>query len=107
MAGAGAALVSMLLLGYVAWGTYRLSIKAWWCAVVLTITWGISTGITFSRVTLMDFYEKMNLSAQPLEVMKPFAQSTSWIVLFAVLWAVVVLAYLLCTKRYFTRQETG
>jgi len=105
-AGAGAAIVSMLLLGYVAWGTYRLSVKAWWCAVVLTIAWGISTGITFSRVTLMDLYAKMNFPAQQLEIMKQFAQSASWMVLFSVLWVVVVLAYLLYTRRYFTREKT-
>lgn len=107
MAGAGVALVSMLLLGYVAWGTYRLSVKAWWCAVVLIIAWGVSTGITFSRVTLMDFYARMNFPAQQLEIMKPFAQSTSWMVPFSVLWVVVALAYLLYTKRYFTRKPTG
>ncbi|MBU4212672.1 MAG: hypothetical protein KKD33_08835 [Verrucomicrobia bacterium] len=101
IAGASVALISMLLLGYVAWGTYRLSVKAWWCAVVLTIAWGVSTGITFSRVTLMDFYERMNLPAQQLEIMKQFAQPAFWMVLLSVLWVVIVLAYLLYTRRYF------
>ncbi|MCX6993526.1 MAG: hypothetical protein NT011_10340 [Kiritimatiellaeota bacterium] len=101
IAGAGVAFVSMLLHGYVAWGTYRLSVKAWWCAVVLTIAWGISMGITFSRVTLMEFYEKMNFSAQLLENIKQFAQPASLMVQLSVLWFIVVLAYLLYTKKYF------
>lgn len=105
-AGLATALVSILLLGYVAWGTYRLSIKAWWCAVVLSITWGMSNIITFSRVTLMDFCEKMNLSVQQLEIIKQFNHSELWIVLFSVLWVIVILAYLLYTRRYFTRKIT-
>ena len=108
MAGAGVALVSMLLLGYMAWGTYRLSVKAWWCAVVLTIAWGVSTGITFSHVTLMDFYERMNFPAQQLEIMKQLTlPRTSWMVLCGEIWFVVILVYLLYTRKYFTREETG
>ena len=107
MAGAGVALASMLLLGYVAWGAYRLNIRAWWCAMILAIAWGVSTGITFSRVTLMDFYERMNFSAQQLETMKPLAQSmTSWMLLFSGCGVVIVLAYLLYTRRYFPRETT-
>ncbi len=103
IAGAAAALVSMLLLGYVAWGTYRLSIRAWWCAVLLIIVWGVSTGITFSRVSLMEFYAKMNFPAHQLEIMRQFTLTqTSWMVL-SVLWFIVALAYLLYTRRYFNR----
>ncbi|MBU4198762.1 MAG: hypothetical protein KKG09_10835 [Verrucomicrobia bacterium] len=71
-AGAMVALVSMLVLGAVAWGIYRLSIKAWWGAVVITVAWNVSAGITFSRVSLMEFYERMRFSAQDLEMMEQF-----------------------------------
>ena len=102
MAGAGVALVSMLLLGYVAWGTYRLSIKAWWCAVLWTIAWATSTGITFSRVSLWDFYEKMNIPEQQLEIMKQYGMPQySTMALFSGVWVVGFLGYLLYTRRYF------
>jgi len=39
--GAGVMLLVMLLFGYVAWGTYRLSINAWWCAVLLITAWAL------------------------------------------------------------------
>jgi len=102
-AGAGVALVSMLLLGYAAWGTYRLSIKAWWCAVLLNTAWAISKGATFSCVNMRDFYEKMNFTHQQLEIMKQHGMSPySTRVLFYGIWAFGCLGYLLYTRRYFT-----
>lgn len=107
IAGAGIALVDMLLLGYVAWGTYKLNIKAWWCAVLMTIAWAISTGITFSRVSLWDFYAKMNFPEQQLEIMKQYSlpQYSTMALLFGV-WVVGLLGYLLYTRRYFTSPST-
>jgi hypothetical protein len=100
--GAAIALVSAILLGYVAWGAYGLDVKAWWCAVLLVIVWGASTAITFSRVSVMELYEKMDLPSQQLEAMKQaMLPQASWMVLFCVLWAAVALGYLLFTHRYF------
>jgi len=93
----------MLLAGYVAWGTYKLSIKAWWCAVLLIIAWALSTAITFSRVSIMDYYEKMNFPEQQLDIMKQYSISQDYMVLFFGLWAVGFLGYLLYTRRYFVR----
>jgi hypothetical protein len=102
-AGAGVALVSMLLFGYMAWGTYRLSIKAWWCTVFVIIASVISAGVTFSRVSLLDFYEKMNLPEQQLEIMKQYCMLPhSTMALFWGIWVVCYLGYLLYTRRYFT-----
>lgn len=103
IAGAVVVLVGALLLGYVAWGIYRLSINAWWCAALLIIIWGVSTAITFSRVSLMEFYEKMKFPAQQLEIMKQLAlPQAPWMVLFCGLWVVIALAYLFYTRKYFT-----
>ena len=105
--GAGMALVGILLLGYVAWGTYRLRIKAWWCAVLVIIGWAISTGITFSRVSVWDFYEKMNFPEQQLEIMKQCGMPPiSAMALFFGVWVVGFLGYLLYTRRYFLLPST-
>jgi len=101
LSGAGVVLLAILLFGYVAWGTYRLSIKAWWCAVLVIIAWALSTAITFSRVSILDFYEKMNFPEQQLDIMKRFSISQDYMVLFLGLWAVAFLGYLLYTRRYF------
>ncbi len=102
--GAGVVFVGILLLGYVVWGTYRLSIKAWWCAVLVTIGWAISTGITFSRVSVWDFYEKMNFPEQQLDIIKQYIIPLDYtMVLYFGFWIVGFLGYLLYTRRYFVR----
>ena len=103
LSGAGVVLLVMLLAGYVAWGTYRLSINAWWCAVLLVTAWASSAAITFSRVSILDFYEKMNFPEQQLDTMKQFSISQDYMVLFLVLWAAAFIGYLLYTRRYFVR----
>jgi hypothetical protein len=106
--GAAIALVGMLLFGYVARGLYKLSIKAWWCAVLLTVLCGLSTVITFSRVSLLDFYQKMNFPQQQLDIIKQYGMpDTSTMVLFFGLWVVGFLAYLLYTKKYFAPTQPG
>ncbi|MFB3896829.1 MAG: hypothetical protein ACE14V_11075 [bacterium] len=101
IAGAGVALVSMVLLGYIAWGTYKLDMKAWWIMVLMTIIWTISAGITFSRVSLWEFYEKMNFPQQQLELMKQIDLPTYTIALFYGVWILGFLGYLLYIRKYF------
>src|SRR4030042_2094287 len=48
--GAAMGLAVMLLSGYIAWGTYKLNITAWWGAVLLIVGWGGSVIFSFSRV---------------------------------------------------------
>jgi hypothetical protein len=101
-AGATVAMIVMLLLGYTAWGTYKLRIKAWWCSVLLIVVWAVSAGITFSRVSMWEFYERMNFPEQQIEMMKRFDMpQSSAMVLFFGLWVVGLLGYLLYTRRYF------
>ena len=107
MAGAGVALISMLLLGYIAWGTYKLNIKAWWCAVLFTIAWSISNGITFLRMNLFDLYKKMNFSDQQLEMLKQFITPHYFMMaLFFGVCAVGFLGYLVYIRRYFAAPST-
>jgi len=111
MTGAAVVLVVTFLLGYIAWGLYKLRIKAWGCAVLLIILWALSTVITFSRVSMLDFYEKMNFPEQQLEIMKQVGMpEASTMALFVGLWGVGLLVYLLYTKKYFpppaTQQNT-
>jgi hypothetical protein len=102
--GAAVVLVAMLLLGYVAWSTYRLTIKGWWCAVLAIIGWALSGGITFSRVSILDYYEKMNFPEQQLDIIKQYIIPLDYtMVLYFGFWIVGFLAYLLYTRRYFVR----
>ena len=102
--GAAVVLFVMLLSGYIAWGTYRLNIKAWWGAVLLVVGWAVSAGVTFSRVSLVDYYEKMNFPEQQLDAIKQYSipQGNSML-FFCGLSLVAFLGFLLYTRRYFVR----
>jgi hypothetical protein len=104
--GAAMGLAVMLLSGYIAWGTYKLNITAWWGAVLLIVGWAVSAIITFSRVSMLEYYEKMNFPEQQLEVIKQYSLPQGYsMVLFCGLWLVGFLGYLLYTRRYFVRSD--
>lgn len=101
--GAVVLLISILLLGCLAVGTYKLKIAVWWSAVAMVLMGTVSTIMTFSRVSLLEFYQKMNLPEQQIKLIQQMGImqnfSMNW---YSVFWTVVFLGYLLYTKRYFT-----
>jgi hypothetical protein len=103
-AGACVTFVCLALFGYVALGSYRLDMGAWWCSVLMMIAWGASVAVTFSRVNILAFYEKMNYTAEQMALMKQIVQPMSNTFVWSfLLWAVVILAYLIYTRRYFVQ----
>jgi MFS family permease len=105
ISGAAVVLVLILCMAYLAWGTYRLRINAWWCAVLLTIGWGVSTAITFSRISILELYEKMNFPEEQLKSMREFMPHNSTMVLMFVVSFAVFLGYLLYTRKFFKPQR--
>ncbi len=105
--GAAVALIVLLLSVFNAWGTYKLNIKAWWCSLFLIIALTLSTAITFSRVNIWDFYEKMNFPKEQMDMMKQYGMpNNSTMVLSFGLWSLVFLGYLLYIRRYFVHPPT-
>jgi len=102
--GGAVVLIVMFISAYLAWGTYRLDIKAWWCSLFWIIIWALSTAITFSRVSISDLYEKMSFSRQQIDMIKQSGvlQTPIMAVPF-VLWSLGLLAYLLYIRRYFVQ----
>ena len=103
IAGAVIVVIYAVLFAYAAWGTYKLQIKAWWCGFLLTIALAISTGITFSRMGLLEFYEKMNIPKESLDTMKEFGmfQNQTMDLLVCGIGFIGFLGFVLYTKRYF------
>ena len=101
ISGAVVMLPLALSLAFLARGTYRLSINAWWCAAFLTIAWAASMAVTFSRISILDFYEKMNFPEQQLESMRQYMPHGSTMVLMFALSFAAFFAYLLYTKKFF------
>jgi hypothetical protein len=107
-AGAAAAIVLLVLMGYISWGAWHLRMAAWWCAVTALFAWLLSTVLTFARLDFVAMYEKMNLPPQQIEVIKQYGmpQSPAMIVFFSA-WFVCFLGYLLYTRKYFKPEENG
>jgi len=102
ISGAIVALVMALLLGYAAWGAYKLDMKAWWCVLVVTVGWFLSSIITFSRVDMLTYYEQMGFGDQQLEAMKRYGNMWGYMSLIFGFWIIVALAYLMYIRKYFT-----
>jgi hypothetical protein len=102
--GAVVVLIYTVLFAYAAWGTYKLRMRAWWCGLLLTIASAISMGITFSRVSLLEFYEQMNMPRKSIEIMSEFGFFQDANLYFPLFWGLMIigfLGFLIYTKRHF------
>jgi hypothetical protein len=112
-AGAVVIAFSVLALAYLAWGTYRLQMAAWWGTLVLGVL-GIASGVlTLSRIDLMAMYEKMGMPPETLDQMRQMrmvelmSQWGPWVTLAVGAFG---LGYLVYVRRYFVRgveESTG
>jgi hypothetical protein len=100
-AGATAALTIAIIMAIIARGIYKLDNRAWTGALAVTVLWALSIAITFSRVSLMEFYEKMDFQEEQLELLRPFCESShSVMIAMGAIWLLIFLGYLLYTKRF-------
>ncbi len=104
VSGAAVMILCAAILGYVAYGVYRLDIRAWWSALLLIVTACTSICVTFSRLGMTDFYEKMNMPAEQLEFMSDikFMDGPAMVLCTAVC-AAAILGYLFYIRRYFVQ----
>ena len=108
----GAAVIVLidLVLAWLAWGTYRLQMAAWWGALLLGIAGTVNTWITFARGDLMKMYEKIGMPAEQLEMIRKMGMVetlSQWGPWIAAVCAIGWLAYLLAIRRYFVRGNAG
>jgi hypothetical protein len=90
------------LLGWLAWGTYRLRIGAWWGTLALMVLGGLSGVITFARRGLLEMYEKMDFPQQQIDMIRQMGITDKpFIVGSTVIAAAVWIGYLLFLRRYF------
>ena len=97
-----------LLFAYLAWGTYKLKMEAWWTTLVAYGLLGISTVVTFSRVDMMEFYREMNLPEGQLELIQEsgMLDSMNMPLMVGVGFAVFV-GFMLWVRRYFVADSVG
>jgi MFS family permease len=100
--GAIIVLIYALLFAYAAWGTYKLQVKAWWCGFLATAASNVSIVLTFSRVSQGEFYEKMGLPQERLEIIQRLDLFHDLRVLILGGLAIIgYLVFIIYTKRYF------
>jgi hypothetical protein len=109
-AGAVVILLLTLVLAYLAWGTYRLRMAAWWGTLLLFIAGTLNMVITFSGTGLMKMYEKMEMPADQLEMIRKMGMVESmshWAPWMGLVSGAAWLGYLLYVRRYFIRSGEG
>lgn len=87
---------------YLAWGTLRLKITAWWATLAGFTLFSISAAITFMKVDPMDLYGQLGYPEQQIERVRNLGFFTGrvmawWVVIFFVLFVI----YLIWIKKYF------
>ncbi len=108
-AGAAAILLLTLVMAYLAWGMYRLQMAAWWGTLLLWIV-GTLNMVVFSQTGLMEMYEKMQMPAAQLEMMRKSGMietMSRWMPWMGLAGGVLWLGYLLYVRRYFVRSGEG
>jgi hypothetical protein len=106
-AGAAVILPLTLVMAYLAWGTYRLQMAAWWGTLLLFVV-GILNMLTFSPTILMEMYEKMRMPAAQLEMIRKsgmIEMMSRWMPWMGLAGGIVWLGYLLYVRRYFIRAD--
>jgi hypothetical protein len=109
-AGAVAILLIALVLAYLAWGTYRLRMTAWWMALLLSIAGTVNVVVTFSRTDLLEMYKKMGTPADQLEMIQKMGLVESmsrWGPWMYLVGGAGWLGYLLYVRRFFVRSGEG
>ncbi len=83
-------------------GIYRLRMEAWWGGMGATVLVGLSAVVTFSRVSMTKFYEKLNLPEQQMEMLRQgAAPSQASSVVYTAVSVVGFAVFMLYLKRYF------
>ncbi|HTY64439.1 MAG TPA: hypothetical protein VMG30_19475 [Acidobacteriota bacterium] len=96
-------LVIFMALGlYLAWGTYRLQMAAWWISLVSCTILTVSSAITFLKVDFFDVYRELGYPPDQIELLRKYsffggAVMVWWIVICYILF----LGFLVWIRKYF------
>lgn len=96
-----------LLFGYLAWVTYKLKLQAWWATLGVGVLFGLSTIVSFSRLSLMDLYREMNIPEDQLKMMEDMGALEMNIPLMTTVGLAVFVGYLLWVRRYFAADSAS
>lgn len=91
-----------LLFAYLARATYQLKSGAWWTTLILYVTFGVSSIITFTRIDMMQFYREMDIPEEQLKIIEKSGMINQMnMPLMFGLSFVVIVGYMLWVRKYF------
>lgn len=99
-----ATLLAAILLGVLAWGSYRQHVAAWWGALGVVILGTASFAITLARVPLLDIYKASGMTAEQLQLIQNagmIGQMQSYMPGMMLLSAAVGVGYLIYVRKFF------
>jgi hypothetical protein len=106
--GAALILVIVLVLGWLAWGTYRLKMAAWWGTLLVGIVSALNVVVTHWHADLAKMYEKMGMPADRLDLIQKtgILDATSfWAPRIGLVVGAAWVGYLIFVRRYFVRSH--
>jgi hypothetical protein len=95
-----------ILFAYLAWATYKLKMAAWWTTLVVYLVFGISTVVTFWRISMIEFYRELAFPEEQLELIEKsgMIEAMNMPLMMGASFAVLV-GYMLWVRRYFVARS--
>ena len=101
-------MIFMALGLYLAWGTYRLQMAAWWISLVSFTILTVSAIVTFLKVDFLDVYRELGYPPDQIELMRKYSfLSGSVMVWWIVICYILSLVFLVWIRKYFRRSRTA
>jgi hypothetical protein len=92
---------------YLAWAIYKMRLYAWWVTLAAFVLFGLSTIVTFSRISLMDLYREMKFPEDQLKMMEEAGVLEINIPLIVVIYLTLFIGYLLWVRTYMLAGSTS
>ena len=87
---------------------YRQRVAGWWALLCGIIVFAISSAITFSRVDILEVYQKLGYPQAQIDLIQKQGWLTSEFMMWSsLIWVLPMLGYLLWAKRFFRTASLG
>jgi hypothetical protein len=102
-------LVICMVIGfYLAWGTYRLQMAAWWVCLISFTIFSMSAVVTLLKVDFIEFYRELGYSSEQMELLRNYnffsgSLMTWWMVICYVLF-IIFMAWI---RKYFRKESAA
>ncbi len=85
---------------YLAWAIYKMRLFAWWATLAAFVLFGLSTIVTFSRISLMDLYREMDFPEDQLKTIEEAGVLEVNVPLIVVIYLALFIGYMLWVRTY-------